>query len=189
MGDTNYPPGDFANVDGMTVTSLVLDPPLGGVGFDDIFKCSHVTNSTFNGVTVMAGRQRENAWDANNGTSGNAFRRLVLEPGAECAVLLKDGFSRNTVDDVLILAHGGNSDWYEGDYSDQGGARNTGNIYNNVRMADGSPVRVSWTFFRAQRPVFTHSQVTYQWFLSLARTIYVEAKYFWVSTPFGSPNN
>jgi hypothetical protein len=177
MSDINYPPGDFADKDGITVKDLMLIPPGGGVGYADIFKNSHVTNSTFDGVTVVAGKQSENAWDANNGCSGNTYRRLKLWPGSESAVLLKDGFCGNTVDDVEIVLHGGHSDWYEGDYSDQGGTRNTGNAYNNVRMTDGSPIRVSWTFFRAEKPRFTDSVVRYQYLLSFFRTCYVEAKY------------
>ena len=162
---------------GLTVKDFMLAPPNGGAGFADIFKNSHVTGCTFDGVTVIAGQQSENAWDANRNCAGNTYRRLKLWPGRECAVLLKDGFCNNTVDDVEIVHHGGHSDWYEGDYSDQGGKRNTGNRYNNVRMTDGSPVRVSWTFFRAAKPRFTNSTVRYQYLLSFLRTCYVEAKY------------
>ena len=184
--DTNFPLGDFANKDGITVTDLVLSPPDQGADFSDLFKNSHVTNSLFDGVTVNGGKQSENAWDSNRGTSGNTYLHLKLTPGKECAVLLKDGFSKNTVDDLEITAHGGNSDWYEGDYSDQGGVKNTGNKYNNVRMSDGSAVLVSWTFFRAEKPQFTNSKISYQYILSLFRTCYVELKTFLVWLPLTS---
>jgi len=175
--DINWPPGDFADKDGITVEDLVLSPPDQGAGFADLFKNSHVMNSTFDGVTINGGKQSENAWDANRGTAGNTYRRIKLTPGAECAVLLKDGFCKNTVDSLEITAHGGDSDIYIGDFSDQGGAKCTGNTFNNVRMTDGSAVRVAWTFFRAEKPRFTNSKVSYQYLLSAIRTCYVEAKY------------
>ena len=176
MSDTNYPPGVFAYQDRIEICGLSLSPPDGGVGFDDLFKLSHVTNSTFDTVLVNGGKQNENALDCNNGCTGNRFHKLTLSAGKECAVLLKDGFCNNVIDDCLILNHGGNSDWYEGDYSDQGGKKNTGNVYSNVRMADGSAVRVSWTFFRAEKPAFIDSKIEYQYLLSAVRTVYVEAK-------------
>jgi hypothetical protein len=175
MSDINYQ--SYANVDGIVVENLVLSPPNQGAGFDDLFKNSHVTNSVFDGVTVNGGKQAENAMDCNNGTAGNTYRRLKLTPGVECAVLLKDGFCKNTIDDLEITAHGGDSDIYIGDFSDQGGAKCTSNTFNNVRMTDGSAVRVSWTFFRAEKPRFTNSKISYQYLLSAVRTIYVEAKY------------
>ena len=184
--DVNLPAGDFADKDNIIVKNLVLSPPNQGAGFADLFKNSHVTNSTFDGITVNGGQQSENAWDSNRETSGNIYLHLKLTPGKECAVLLKDGFSKNTVDDLEITAHGGNSDWFEGDYSDQGSIKCINNKFNNIRMTDGSPVRVSWTFFRAEKPKFTNSNIKYQYILSLFRTCYVELKTFLVWLPLTS---
>ena len=65
---------------------------------------------------------------------------------------MKNGFSDNEVDDVLITKFAAHSDWFEGDFSDQGGEKNRNNKYNNVRRIDGKSVRVRWTFFRAEKP-------------------------------------
>ncbi len=175
MSDNNYQ--SYADEDGLHVDGMTLAPPYGGFAFDDIWKLSHVTNSTFSNVKVIAGAQRENALDSNRNCTGNTLRGLQLDAGKQCAVLLKDGWCDNVVDDVLITHAGGHSDWYEGDYSDQGGDKNTGNRYNNVRRIDGQPVRVAWTFFRAEKPRFTNSNVRYQYCLSALRTLYVELKY------------
>ncbi len=178
MSDTNYGPGDFSDRSGEPIGPLLLNPPAGGAGFDDIFKTSHCTDCVFEDVTVEAGHQRENAWDANRFTKGNVFRRLKLDAGAQPAVYLKCGFSNNIVDDVEITKSGGHSDWYEGDYSDAGGEKNRGNHYSNVRRKDGKPLRVAWTFFRAEKPVFHNSgPVRYQYLWSLIRTLYTELKY------------
>ena len=177
MSDTNYPPGEFANQDGITVAGLILAPPERGAGFDDIFKLSHVTNSLFRGVTVIAGAQIENALDMNNGSSGNVFAGLKLDAGAECAIIVKGGSQDNRFSDVLITRAGGHSDVYLGDYSDQSKEKSSGNRFDNVRRLDDQPVRVAWTFFRAAKPAFTNSHVRYQYLWSLVRTIYVEAKY------------
>jgi hypothetical protein len=177
MSDLNYPPGEFASQDGLTVADLVLAPPNQGAGFADILKLSRVTKSRFTSVFVIAGAQTENALDLNNGSSGNVFVGLKLDAGQECAVIIKGGSSGNTFSDVLITRAGGHSDLYLGDYSDQSKAKSVSNHFDHVRRLDDQAVRVSWTFFRAEKPTFTNSQVSYQYLRSFFRTIYVEAKY------------
>lgn len=175
--DINYPPGEFANADGLAVTGLTLAPPNSGAGFADILKLSRVTNSRFTGCFIIAGAQSENALDLNNGSSGNVFAGLKLDAGAECAIIVKGGSQDNRFSDVLITRAGGHSDVYLGDYSDQSKEKSSGNRFDNVRRLDDQPVRVAWTFFRAAKPAFTNSHVRYQYLWSLVRTIYVEAKY------------
>jgi len=177
MSDNNYPPGEFANQDGITITDLTLTPPNLGAGLDDILKLSKITKSRFQNVTVVAGAQIENALDMNNGSLGNTFVDLKLDAGQECAIIVKGGSSYNVFSDVTITRSGGNSDIYLGDYSDQSREKSIANHFDNVRRTDGQAVRISWTFFRAEKPTFTSSNVSYQYLLSFFRTCYVEAKY------------
>lgn len=181
MADNNFPKGDFSGTLNETIVDLLLQPDNGGTSYDDIFKNSHVKGCTFDGVTVKAGLQRENAWDANNDTRFNTYRRLKFDGGHSPAIYLKGGFCDNRIDDVEITKIGdSHSDWYEGDYSDQSRDKNRRNTRNNVRRSDGKPVRVAWTFFRAEKPRFTNSKVTYQYLWSFVRTIYVECKYLYM---------
>ena len=175
--DNNYPYGNWSGISGINIHDLILQPPNRGSAYDDIFKLSAVCNSTFSNVSVVAGSQIENALDMNNGSSGNTFTKLKLDAGHEVAVYIKGGSCNNSFDDVLITKIGGHSDLYLGDYSDQSKAKTTGNKFNNWRRIDGKPVRVSWNFFRADKPVLTDSVVTYQYLLSFVRTCYVELKY------------
>jgi len=178
MGDVNYPPGDFAGRRGETIGPLQLVPPNEGLGFADIFKNSGCENCEFHDIWEDSYLHSENGWDANNKTKRNHYKNLTLCAGGGPAVYLKDGFCNNVVDGVTIKSYAKHSDWYEGDYSKTGGEKNRGNKYSNVRRADGKPVRVSWTFFRAERPKFTNSgPIRYQWGWSLVRTFYVELKY------------
>lgn len=182
--DTYYPPGTFADQDGITVSGLIIAPPDLGAGLSSPFKCSHLTNSTLEDVTVIAGNQRENGWDSNRFCQGNTFRRMKIDgnPNGNAAIQFKCGFRNNVIDDVLITKPGKNSDWYEGDFADyylttsRKDNYSRGNRRNNVRRDDAQPVRVAWTFFRSEKPTFTNSNVTYQYGLSLIRTIYVELK-------------
>jgi hypothetical protein len=184
--DHNYAPGGFADRAGKRIGPLLLDPPDQGAGLDDIFKTSGCTDSKFLGITVRAGRQGENGWDANRFCRRNEYRGLQIDGGAQCAVYLKCGFSHNVVEDVLITKAGGNSDWFEGDFSDyyvtspRGATVNRGNTYRNVRRADGKPVRVRWVFTRAEKPRFADSRVEYQYLRSLLSTVYVECKTAWL---------
>lgn len=178
MGDNNYPPGDFAGRVGETIGPLNLVPPDEGRGFSDIFKNSGVQDCTFNDIWEESYLHSENGWDANKKTARNKYNRLTLCAGGGPAVYLKDGFCDNEVNGVTIKSYAKHSDWYEGDYSSTGGARNRGNTYSGVHRADGKAVRVAWTFFRAERPKFKDSgPIRYQWGWSLVRTIYVELKY------------
>ncbi len=177
MSDTNFPPGEFADQDRISVSDIVLAPPNLGSSLDDIFKLSHVTNSTFERITVVAGAQIENALDMNRMCCGNTFKQLKLDAGKECAILCKGGSCDNSWDDVELTRAGGHSDIFIGDFSDQSKASSVNNRFNNVRRKDGQPVRVRWTFFRARKPIITNSQVTYQYGWSLISTVYVETKY------------
>lgn len=184
MGDNNYSPGVFADQTGLAVQDLLLAPPNAGAGFDDLWKLSHCMASTFRNVEVRGGRQKENAQDLNRGSSGNTFAGLVLDAGGQSAILVKGGSSHNGWDDVLIRHAAGHSDIYLGDYAETAAGvplteRSEDNRFNAVRRGDAEPVRVAWTFFRAQRPVFTNSTVRYQYLLSAVRTVYVEIKYAW----------
>lgn len=173
--DKNYPPGEFAGRTNETFVNLILAPERGGEDYDDVFKCSGVKGCTFDGVTVHAGSQRENAWDSNADSRFNIFRRLRLDAGRGPAVYLKGGFSDNHLDDIEITKGGGHSDLYIGDYSEQSRARSERNTFNNVRRSDGQPVRVSWNLLRAEKPRFTASgPIDYQYLWSIVRTIYVE---------------
>lgn len=178
MSDNNYPPGDFSGTKGQEVGPLTLEPLNGGAEYDDIFKNSKCLGNVFYLITVKAPLCRENAWDANNGCRGNHYVALDLHGGPDApAVYLKDGFCENKIDDVIIRSYAKHSDWFEGDYSSTGGRKCKGNTRNNVRRADGEPVRVRWVFTRAEKPVFTNSKVRYMWFWSIVSTIYVEVKY------------
>lgn len=175
--DTNFLPGSFANQRGNTFMDVLLIPPNRGAGLDDIFKLSRTVDCVFHNINVQAGAQRENALDINNESCGNTLTHLRLDAGAMNAILIKGGSCNNRFDDVLISKPGGHSDLYVGDYSDQSKKRTTGNTFNDIRRIDGQPVRVAWNFLRAEKPQLTHSKVKYQYFLSLVRTCYVEAKY------------
>ena len=179
MPDRNYPPGEFDSRHGETVTGLVLEPPDGGVGYDDIWKLSKSTECLFAGVQVKAGKQRENALDLNNGSSANIFIGSRLDAGEQGAVLIKGGSSNNYFNDTLITKVGGHSDIMIGGYSAQSRTASVGNTFDNVRRADGKPVRVAWTFTRETKPVITNSNVRYQYGWSLLRTIAMEWKYLW----------
>ena len=175
--DINYPPGDFAGRTDETIGPLRLDPPDDGAGFSDIFKNSNCRNCHFRDINVISIKHKENGWDANNKTRQNTYKHLQLCAGGGPAVYLKDGFCNNSVDDVLIKTYAKHCDWFEGDYSSTGRAKNTGNKYNSVYRLDGKPVRVRWTFFRAEKPRFTNSKIEYQYFWSFVSTVYVEVKY------------
>jgi hypothetical protein len=180
MSDINYPPGTFADIKGETHTDVLLIPPSNGKGYSDIFKTSHVQECVFDNITVEATEHKENGWDANRSCKRNKFTRLTMPGGGSTAVYLKRGFCDNIIDDVLITRYAQHTDWFEGDYADEGGEKCKRNTRNNVRREDAEPVRVRWTFLRAEKPVFTNSNVKYQWGWSLISTIYVEAKYLWV---------
>lgn len=179
MPDHNYPPGEFAGKTGETVMDLVLEPPDGGAGYDDIWKLSRTTKCGFFTVTVKAGEQRENALDLNNGSSSNLLSGLKLDAGKQGAILVKGGSCNNLFNSVVITKPGGHSDIMIGGYSAQSRAASVGNIFISVSRSDGKPVRVAWTFTRAEKPKFTNSNVRYQYGWSLLRTIAMEWKYLW----------
>lgn len=178
MSDRNYPLGDFANRRNETIGPMILRPKDTGAGVDDVFKNSNCVGCTFNGITVIAGRQRENGWDMNNECCDNTYNDIVIDGGGQSAFLRKGGSCRNTINGLLITTPGANSDWYEGDYSDQSAKKSQGNINRRVFRMDGQPVRVAWAFFRSEKPRFHESgPIRYQYFLSFIRTVYVELKY------------
>lgn len=179
MADRNYPPGDFANRSGERIGPLVLAPEDGGAPYDDIFKVSHCVGCVFTDVDVKAGKQRENGLDLNRDSSGNTFTRLVLDAGGQGAILVKGGSSDNTWNNVLIRKAGGNTDVMIGGYSGQSRATSKDNAFDYIRRADGKPVTYAYTFTRAERPRFTNSNVKFQFWWSLVRTIAQEWKYLW----------
>jgi len=177
MSDSNYPPGDFADRTGEAHGPLFLAPPRLGEDYDDIFKVSNCTSCVFTDITVSAGRQRENALDLNRGSSGNRFSNLRLDGGGQGAILIKGGSSNNFFENVLIYKTSGHSDVMVGGYSQQSQKASTNNRFAGIRREDGKPIRVAWTFTRAKKPIFTNSDVEYQYFWSLVRTVAMELKY------------
>lgn len=178
--DVFFPPGVFHDIRGERIADIVLIPPNDGAGISDIFKTSHVQACAFEGVQAVAQSHDENGWDANRYCQRNIFKRLVLPAGGSSAVYVKCGFKDNIIDDVLITRYAKHSDIIIGDYSDSGGERCARNKWNDVRRIDGKPVRVRWSFLRAEKPKFTNSKVKYQYGWSLLTTLYGEAKYLWV---------
>ncbi len=177
MPDKNYPSGDFSGCDRVFIDGLVLEPPDQGAGLDDIFKVSNCTNSRFSNIEVRAGFQSENAQDLNRESCHNEFANLVLDAGLQGAILGKGGSSYNSWKNVLIRKPTGHSDVMIGGYSEQSKKTSVGNTFDLVSREDGKPVRVAWTFIRAEKPKFTNSKVEYQYGWSLIRTIYTELKY------------
>ena len=173
--DTNWPPGNFCDQDGLLIDGLTLVPPDQGADFDDIFKLSRVTNSIFKNVRVLGGKQRENALDMNRGSCGNCFENLDLYAGEECAILCKGGSSNNSWKETTILRAGGHSDIYIGDYSDQSHEWCRNNRFEDVARSDGEPVRVRWAW--GDRPIITgNSNVKFQYCLSYLSRLYVGLK-------------
>ena len=177
--DNNYPPGDFSGRSAETFgADLNLDPPLGGEGYDDIFKVSNCTGCKWGRVVVNAGRQLENALDLNRESCWNRFEELIADAGGQGAVLVKGGSSHNRWERVLIRKAGGHTDIMIGGYSGQSKKTSRANHFERVERADGKPVRVAWTFLRAERPTFgPNCKVEYQYFWSLVRTIAQEWSY------------
>jgi hypothetical protein len=175
--DRNYPPGDFADLLSKEFSGLRIAPPDDGAAFDDIWKVSHCRTCTFTDIEVTAGRQRENALDLNRESSFNAFKDLTLDAGDQGAILIKGGSSFNRFQDVLIRKVGGHTDIMIGGYSGQSKEKSAGNLFDSVRREDGQPVRYAYTFTRASRPIFKNSNVRFQFWWSLVRTVAMEFKY------------
>lgn len=176
--DINYPPGDFSGRTAETFGSLELSPPLAGYGYDDIFKVSNCTGCRWDVVTVNAGKQRENIQDLNRESCWNRFEEIVGDAGGQGAILVKGGSSNNRWERVTIRQAGGNSDIMIGGYSGQSKRTSRANHFELVERVDGKPVRVAWTFIRAERPTFgPKCKVKYQYFWSLVRTIAQEFSY------------
>ncbi len=175
--DVNFGPGDFSDRTDEKCANIYLVPPDGGAGFDDVFKVSHCTGCEWDRVEVKAGFQKENAQDLNRESCGNSFKRLTLDAGEQGAILCKGGSSNNTWDDVLIKKASGHTDVMIGGYSGQSKKTSENNRFHRIRREDGEPVRYAYTFLRAHRPRFTDSQVKFQFWWSLVRTVAQEWSY------------
>lgn len=176
--DINYPPGEFANITRGYYGGLILEPPSGGIDFDDLLKLSNTSDTSFINCEVRGGMNRENALDVNNRSCRNIFRACAFDMGQGPSIYVKGGSCNNIFDDILLRGVArSHSDLYVGDYSDQSKEKSLGNTFNNMRREDGKPVRVSWNMLRAEKPIIANSKVTYQYGWSLVRTIVVELKY------------
>jgi hypothetical protein len=175
--DNNYPPGDFADRLGDSFGPLLLAPVRDGADYDDIFKVSHCSGCTFNEITVSAGQQKENAIDLNRESYANLFNGLKLDGGKQGAILIKGGSCGNIFNDVLITNASGHSDVMIGGYSGQSKKTSRGNRFVGIRRIDGKPVRYAYTFTRAEKPIFVDSNVKFQFWWSLVRTIAQEFSY------------
>lgn len=176
--DHNYPPGDFSDRNAEPFGVIELSPSDAGRGYDDIFKVSHCTGCRWESVTVNAGKQRENAQDLNRESCANHFGELIADAGGQGAILVKGGSCNNHWDRVLIRKAGGHTDIMVGGYSGQSKKPSKNNRFEVAERSDGKPVRVAWTFTRAEKPTFgPNCKVRYQYFWSLVRTIAQEISY------------
>lgn len=143
--DINYLPGTFADVADLVIDGLTIDPASAGVDpatLCDLVKLSHARRITLRNLVVRGGKQRENAIDANRMCEDVLIDGAELEAGRQNAITIKGGCRRIHLRNVLIARAGGHCDIELGNWSDQSFERVTKVTLENVRRADGKPVRL-----------------------------------------------
>lgn len=165
MPDNNYK--SYCDVDNIRVDLEVLKPA-NPSEYQDVFKLSHCTNSTFTRGEVYAMGCTENALDANRFCSA-VIEDYYLSGGAQASVVIK-GKSAITLKQVVIN-HDPKSwtDILVDDYSDQS-KEASAVILDDVKRVDGKEVRV--VFGRFMKPTFFKGNYKVLWITTIGLHIY-----------------
>ena len=174
MSDNNYQ--SYADQDGLTIRNLVIDPKAAGANvslLSDVWKLSHVTNSTFDGVTVIALGAMENALDANRMCSNVAIRNCWLVGGRQAAIVTKGGCRGMIYEDIFIQAEdSARVDILWDDWSDQSSDHSEGTFIRCRRAGDAVRLPLRLAFGRWHRPTFIDSPYVVDWPLTVGMHCY-----------------
>lgn len=149
MADKNLQ--SYADQDGL---SIAHESWAGGLDYDDILKCSKLTNSSFLDCEASGGR--ENALDCNRLCHLLDFISCRFIGGEQAAVVVKGGCKDIFFHDCTITPS--KKSWTDvlwDDWSDQSKEPSTGDI-SGLHRLDGKPVRV--VFGRWRKPTMGDHQ-------------------------------
>lgn len=174
--DANF--RSYADETDLVLEWLSIAPQMEGkdaADFDDLLKFSRVQRARVSRCLIRGnGRQRENAIDLNRGCEDIVIEDCRIEAGRQNAITIKGGCQRVSLRRLAIERAGGHCDIELGNWSDQSPARTIGVTLEDVRRADGKPVRVR--VGNADWPMIRGGNVRIQYFQSYVLKAYLWAK-------------
>jgi len=139
MADNNY--YSIADQDGVVIENKDFpDPGVNSQDYSDIFKLSHATNIVLRNSSIAGGT--EDCIDMNRDCNNILIENVRLHSGGSYCMTIKGGTKNVTLKDIVVQAHGKETDIDLGNWSDQSNELTTNITLENVQSMDGSPVRV-----------------------------------------------
>lgn len=135
MTDINH--RSYADIGNIRIDSETLSPP--DDTYADTLKLSHAASVDVVGCHIYGGT--EDCIDMNRECRDVKILDCDLIPGGKYAVTIKGGSRGILLRNVVLHAHGSETDIDIGNWSDQSKELTKGVALDNVTMADGSPVR------------------------------------------------
>lgn len=108
--------------------------------YADALKFSNVQGVVVDGEFIFGGY--EDCIDINRGCMDMAFRNLRLSSGGLYVATIKGGSSNILFENITVAAHGKETDFDIGNWSDQNGNLTHHIYFKNIKSEDGKPVRV-----------------------------------------------
>lgn len=169
--DINY----FNVPDGTSLLEGLIVSPDNPGQYDDLLKVSGKQNLVIRDFEVR-GVGIEDGIDCNRLCENVLFENGKVDSGKDLAFTIKGGCRNIHLKNILITRPGNHCEIELGNHSDQSWNKTTGVILENVRRADGKPVRVAWG--RADKPKVIGGNVKFCWGWTVLLHFYVYLKHW-----------